>query len=95
MRPNGPSQTAQRLGVQWSAFRVKFGISVSSHLRASPDQSFAVFPSREAGSGSLHEIARSGHPIDRSATLHQIKMRQMRGSIVRGCVRDERVSYES
>ena len=57
MRPNGPSQTAQRLGAQCRAFRVKLGISVSSHLRVSPDQPFAVPPSREAGSGSLSGIA--------------------------------------
>ena len=57
MRPNGPSQTAQRLGVQCRAFRVKFGISVSSHLRVNPDHSFDVSPSSEAGSGSLRGIA--------------------------------------
>lgn len=59
MRPNGPSQTAQRLGVQCRAFCMKSGISVSSHRRVSSDHSCAVFPSEKAGSGSsCRQIAR-------------------------------------
>ena len=60
MRPNGPLQTAQRLGVQCRAFRVKFGISLSSRLRASPSL-FAL-----QGSWIWFELWR-----DRSRLRHQ------------------------
>ena len=42
MRPNGPSQTAQRLGVACRAFRKGLGISASSDLHSHPNLSFAV-----------------------------------------------------
>jgi hypothetical protein len=59
MRPNGPSQTAQRFGVQCRAFCMKSGISVSSHRRVSSGHSCAVLPSEKAGSGSsCRQIAR-------------------------------------
>jgi hypothetical protein len=91
MRPNGPSQTAQRLG----EFCMKSCISVSVRLRVSSDHSLLLSPQEKPD--LLRVAARSHaslHPIDRSAMPVEIKTGQMPCSIVRRCVPDAQGDYE-